>query len=51
MTRERAQAWADQHRAEAGDDVVLHDPDDLGDCFVCEECGWIQVYVPEWSES
>ena len=47
MTRDEAEIAASNHRASFGDDVILHDPDDAGDYFVCEDCGWLTVYVPD----
>ena len=47
LTREEAELAADAHRANFGDDVILHDPDDYGDFFGCEDCGWTLVYHPD----
>lgn len=41
-----AEMMASDHRVAFGDDVITHDPDDAGDMFVCEDCGWICMYDP-----
>ena len=38
------------HRGNFGDDVVLHDPEDHGDAFLCEDCGWGVVFVADDDE-
>lgn len=53
MTKPRDLNWygeaktlAEYHTDRFGDDVVLHVPDDAGDMFICEDCGWISAYAP-----
>lgn len=46
MNYPEAEAAASAHRGAYGDDVIRHDPEDEGWGFVCEDCGWVVVYVP-----
>jgi hypothetical protein len=50
MTYDEASDAASRHRAQFGDDVILHSPDDEGSFFACEDCNWTCVYDPdpEW---
>ena len=50
MTFDEAEIAAEVHRANKGDDVILHDPDDEGWGFAREDCGWVVAYDydPRW---
>lgn len=48
IRRAEAEQMADAHRGACGDDVVLHEPEDFGNFFACEDCDWLVVYVPHY---
>lgn len=46
-TYDEAQTVASQHRAQFGDDVVRHDPEEWDGFLACEDCDWTVGFTPE----